>query len=76
MKDEIAEMISEKKTFADVCSAVDDWIDYYNKDRYQWELDKLSPAEYKAYLDTEFYPLTKGVSKNPASRGSAPDPEV
>ena len=76
MKDEIAEMISEKKTFADVCYAVDDWIDYYNKDRYQWELDKLSPAGYKAYLDTGFYPLTKGVSKNPASRGSAPDPGV
>ena len=55
---------------------VDDWMDYYNNDRYQWELEKLSPAEYKQYLDTGYYPLTKGVSKNPYSQGSAPDPGV
>ena len=32
-------------------------FDYYNNDRYQWELMKLSPAEYFQYLQTRVYPL-------------------
>ena len=27
-------------------------MDYYNNDRYQWDLLKLSPREYYAYLTT------------------------
>lgn len=34
-----------------------DWADYYNTERYQWELNKLSPAEYGKYLATGVYPL-------------------
>ena len=36
-------------------------MEYYNKDRYQWELAKLSPNEYYEYITTGSYPL-KGVS--------------
>ena len=34
----------------------DNWIDYYNNDRYQWDLAKLSPNEYYHYLLTGSYP--------------------
>ena len=51
-------------------------MDYYNKDRYQWDLEKLSPQEYYCYRQTGVYPLKPGISKNRNSRGSAPDPEV
>ena len=36
---------------------IDDQMDYYNNDRYQWDLLKLSPREYYAYLTTGVYPL-------------------
>ena len=36
---------------------LDSWLDYYNKDRYQWDLLKLSPKEYYEYLVTGVYPL-------------------
>ena len=32
-------------------------FDYYNNDRYQWKLMKLSPAEYFQYLQTGVYLL-------------------
>ena len=76
MKDEIVGILAELHTFEEVRATVDDWMDYYNNDRYQWELEKLSPVEYKQYLDTGCYPLTRGISKNPYSRGSAPAPGV
>ena len=37
--------------------SIDDWIDYYNNDRYQWDLAKLSPNEYYDYLATGVYPI-------------------
>ena len=76
MKDEIAELIAECGSYEQVCAVVNDWMDYYNNDRYLWDLEKLSPREYYRYRQTGVYPLKPGVSKNPASRGSAPDPEV
>jgi len=33
------------------------WIDYYNNDRYQWALAKLSPREYYRFVTTGIYPL-------------------
>lgn len=63
MKDEISNLVANCKTFSEVKSVVDDWMDYYNHDRYQWDLDKLSPQEYYDYVMTGIYPLTKGVSK-------------
>ncbi len=74
MKDEIAELIAVYKTYEEVLVQVDDWMDYYNNDRGQWELLKLTPREYYEYLQTGIYPLP--VYKRETSRGSAPDPEV
>ena len=56
MKDELAEKIPSWTCFADVQRSIDDWMDYYNNDRYQWDLAKLSPNEYYQYLTTGSYP--------------------
>lgn len=56
MKDEID--ISSCNSFAEVKEIIDDWIDYYNNERYQWQLAKLSPNEYYTYITTGKYPLT------------------
>ncbi len=57
MKDEIAYVISKKESFPEVKLLIDDWMDYYNNERYQWSLVKLSPSEYYQYVTTGFYPL-------------------
>jgi len=57
MKDEIAYEIAKKDHFPQVKALVDDWMDYYNNERYQWSLAKLSPCEYYRYVTTGFYPL-------------------
>lgn len=75
MKDEIAERISHLTNFSYVKKVVDDWMDYYNNDRYQWDLMKLSPTEYYEYLTTGIYPLPV-YEKESYSRGAAPNPEV
>ncbi len=76
MKDEMAQLVADCDSFAQVQAVVDDWMDYYNHDRYQWDLKRLSPKEYYEYRCTGVYPLIPDVSKNLTSRGSAPDPEV
>ncbi len=76
MKDEIASEIADCETYEQVVSTVDRWMAYYNEERYQWDLQKLSPREYYRYRTTGVYPLKIGTSKNHRSRGSAPDPEV
>ena len=68
MKDEVSEGISKCERFEQVKYIIDDWMDYYNNDRYQWDLLKLSPREYYQYTQTGIYPLMKW--------GSAPNPEV
>ena len=55
MKDEID--LSDCETFDQVKAVIDDWIDYYNNDRYQWQLAKLSPNEFYRYLVSGVYPL-------------------
>lgn len=62
MKDEIAQEVSKCTSFPEVEAVVNDWIDYYNNDRYQWDLLKLSPREYYTYLETGIYPLS-GVTQ-------------
>ena len=57
MKDEIKYEIAMMKTFEEVKAKIDDWIDYYNNDRYQWELSKLSPKEFYRYVTTGVYPI-------------------
>jgi len=62
MKDNIN--ISSCTTFEEIKAIVDDWMDYYNYDRYQWDLAKLSPCEFAEYVRTGIYPL-EGISRSP-----------
>jgi len=55
MKEEID--LSQCETHDGVAAVISDWIDYYNKERYQWDLAKLSPCEYYGYVTTGVYPL-------------------
>lgn len=55
MKDEIH--IERCDTFAKLKFEVDDYMDYYNNDRYQWDLAKLSPNQYEKYIQTGEYPI-------------------
>ncbi len=55
MKDEMH--IDKCNTFDDLKSEVDIYMDYYNNDRYQWALAKLSPNQYEEYLRTGEYPI-------------------
>jgi len=55
MKEEIHILPSDVHT--DIVRKVSDWIDYYNFDRYQWSLAKLSPNEFYQYIQTGEYPL-------------------
>lgn len=55
MKDEID--ISKCTKYREIKTVIDDWIDYYNNERYQWQLAKLSPNEYYKYITTGIYPL-------------------
>ena len=54
MKDEID--LSQCKTFEEVKSVIDSYIDYYNKERPQIGLAKLTPEEYYQYSITGNYP--------------------
>ena len=58
MKDEID--VSQCTKYREVKKIIDDWLDYYNNERYQWQLAKLSPNEYYGYITTGIYPL-KGI---------------
>jgi transposase InsO family protein len=55
MKDEIH--IEKCNTFYELKQEVDNYMDYYNNDRYQWNLAKLSPNQYFEYLETGKYPI-------------------
>jgi len=54
MKDEIH--INNCNSFAALKASIDDYMDYYNNDRYQWDLVKLSPNQYAEYLRSGEYP--------------------
>lgn len=57
MKHHLMERIGKAKKFQQVKDAVDDYIDYYNNERYVWELAYLSPNEYYRFVTTGKYPL-------------------
>lgn len=57
MKDEID--LSNCEKYEDIKKVIDDWMEYYNNERYQWNLAKLSPNEYYEYIKTGIYPLKK-----------------
>ena len=60
MKDHIEHRLKDCTEFLAVKAVIDDWMDYYNNERYQWELAKLSPNEYYEYITTGIYPI-KGI---------------
>lgn len=55
MKDEIH--LENCQSFEELLQEVDNYMDYYNKDRYQWNLARLSPNQYAEYRETGIYPL-------------------
>ena len=55
LKDEIN--LKDCGTFEKLVEIIDDYIDYYNNERYQWDLAKLSPNEYYQYWLTDKYPI-------------------
>lgn len=61
MKGEID--ISWCTTFDEIHPVIADWTDYYNNERYQWDLAKLAPREYYRYQTTGIYPLTTPKAK-------------
>ena len=38
------------KTLQEIRSKVDDYIQYYNNHRYQWERQKMTPVQYRNHL--------------------------
>lgn len=58
MKDEIGDRIKEAISFSQIQKVITDWTDYYNEDRYVWELARLSPDEYYKYYMTGIYPIS------------------
>ena len=56
MKDELGIRSRNWNTLDDAQGPIDDWMDYYNNDRYQLGLQKMAPAEYYQYLITGKYP--------------------
>ena len=73
MKDEIGN-IRMVKRYDQVKAIIDDWMDYYNNDRYDWQLAKLSPNEYYEYITTGVYPLDiKNHPSNPYAADCSDD---
>ena len=65
MKDELKPYISSWKTFHDVKERIDDWMNYYNNDRYQTILQWMSPNEYYHYIVTKELPTALNTFKIP-----------
>ena len=58
MKAELADRKNNWTSFDDVSADINDWMDYYNNNRGQWNLEKLSPNEYYNYIITGINPLS------------------
>lgn len=59
MKDEIKSKMKHWRSMSEIQSCIDDWIDYYNNDRYKVELKMLSPKEYYEFCTTGKDPLAR-----------------
>ena len=76
MKDHIGNKLKSCTEYHQAKMLVDDYMDYYNNERYQWELAKLSPNEYYQFCVTGEYPLKVAnpppvpvAAKNPKELG-------
>ena len=58
MKDELTLKQKHWSTYHDVKQDIDDWMDYYNHGRGQWNLEKLTPSEFYDYINTGIHPLS------------------
>ncbi len=56
MKDELKPYKKSWKTFDDVQYRIDDWMNYYNNDRYQTQLHGMAPNEFYNYIVTQQLP--------------------
>ncbi len=59
MKDEIT--LKDCTILKEVKVVIDDYMDYYNNERYQWKLAKLSPNQYALYQESGIHPLKKAA---------------
>lgn len=50
MKDEI--VFGAIQTFDELDAVIDDYYDYYNNERPQWDRNKMTPVEYEKYLNS------------------------
>lgn len=57
MKDHIKTKLNDCTEYSQVKEIIDDYIDYYNRERYQWQLAKLSLDEFYKFIATGIYPL-------------------
>jgi transposase InsO family protein len=48
MKDELH--VKECESYEETCKELDDYFDYYNNDRGQWGLNKMTPVQYRQFL--------------------------
>lgn len=48
LKDEVN--LKNCKTFEEVKNVIENYINYYNNERYQWKLDKMTPIQYRCHL--------------------------
>ena len=58
MKDELKERSSRWNNIEDAQADINDWMDYYNNDRYQMGLQKMSPNEFYTYISEGIYPVS------------------
>lgn len=60
MKDNIKDRLKYCKTLEEAQKIIDDWMDFYNNERYQWQLGGLSPNEYYEYITDGMLPKELG----------------
>ena len=73
MKDHISARIAECTRFDQVKYHVDDYMDYYNNERYVWDLAYLSPNEYYKFVTTKKYPLNIPNPPKPPAIEKSPE---
>lgn len=59
MKDELNPYMKQWQTYDDIKNSIDDWMDYYNNERGQWLLEKMTPSEFYTYTITGINPLSE-----------------
>lgn len=67
MKDEIH--LERCESFLSLKAEIADYMDYYNNDRYQWGLAKLSPNQYAQYVQSGDYPIKMQLHPENYSKG-------